>query len=159
MLPCLLACLCFWTLLSFSWKETPLGLYVFPSFKLSCVLWGKTHHYIQCGPNSRVFSSVFFFFFKYVHTIFMSFTSVTIGQAILLKPQLFCKSARTSPALGWSYVGNFALNSPFNGKNHGRKAKKHKSCKLLFQDQPELALNEDTVRCWRLCSPYSAFNK
>lgn len=76
----------------------------------------------------------------------MDFTSVTIGHAIVLKPQLFCKSARTSPALGWSYIGNFALNSLFNEKKHGRKAQEHKSCKLLFRDPPELALNEDTVR-------------
>lgn len=75
----------------------------------------------------------------------MGFTSGTIGHTILLKPQLFCKSARTSPALGCSYVGNFALNSPFNGKKHGREAKEHKSCKLLFWDQPELALK------WRHC--------
>lgn len=89
----------------------------------------------------------------------MSFTSVTIGHGILLKPQLFCKSARTSPALGWSCTDNFALNSLFNGKKHGWKAEEHKSCKLLFRDQPELALNEDSVCCWRLYSPHSVFNK
>jgi hypothetical protein len=44
-----------------------------------------------------------------LHTSFMDFTSVPTGHKILL---IFCKSAKTSPALGWSYMGNFALNSP-----------------------------------------------
>lgn len=131
---------------------------------------GMCSHYsnlaVFCGAKPTIRSnadlipgSFLLFLKKYVHTIFMGFTSVTIGHTILLKPQLFCKSARTSPALGWSSFGNFALNSPLNGKKHGRKAKEHKSCKLLFRDQPELALNEDTLRCWRLCSPHFAFNK
>lgn len=89
----------------------------------------------------------------------MSFTSVTTGLTILLKPQLFCKSARTSPALGWSCAGNFALNSQFNGKKHGWKTEEYKSCKLLFRDQPELALDEDSVCCWQLYSLQSDFSK
>lgn len=85
----------------------------------------------------------------------MDFASITIGHTILLKPQLFCKSARTSPALGWSYMGNFALNSSFNGKKHGQEAEEHKSCKFLFHKQPESALNEDTVHCWWLHSGHA----
>lgn len=111
-------------------------------------------------PSWTKFQGLFSCFSKLCAHNFLGFTSVTIGHTILLKPQLFCKSARTSPALGWSYIGNFALNSLLNGKkNMDGRQRSINLASCFSRETPERALNEDTVRCWRPYSPHFDFDK